>query len=148
MKPRVRKCRFCYADIQAGGQPACAEACLTGATKFGLRDDLVREAYVRLQAEPEKYVDRIYGIEEVGGTSILYLTSVPFEQLGFRTDLQKEPLPDLTWNALSKVPTVVAVGGVFLWGVWWMTNRREDVRRAEGEAARPNRGKEPDQEGK
>ncbi len=134
--PRVQKCRFCYERIKEGRQPACAEACPTGATKFGTRDELIAEAHARIQAEPDKYVHRVYGQEEVGGTSILYLSSVPFEQLGFKTQLEKTPLPDLTWNALSKIPTVVTVGSVFLCGIYWITSRREEVERAEGNASR------------
>jgi formate dehydrogenase iron-sulfur subunit len=137
--PRVQKCRFCAERVNAGKQTACAEICPTGATKFGNRDELIREAYERIKAEPAKYVNRIYGLDEVGGTSILYLTSVPFEQLGFKTNLQKEPLPDLTWNALSKIPSVVSVGGVFLAGIYWITSRRDEVQRAEGNPAQKGR---------
>ena len=129
--PRVQKCRFCAERVQNGLQPACAEACPTGATKFGNRDDLIREAYERMNAEPGKYVKKVYGIDEVGGTSILYLSSVPFEELGFKTQLESTALPMYTWNALSKIPSVVAVGGVFLYGVWWITNRRNEVQRSE-----------------
>jgi len=127
--PKVEKCRFC-ADRQAKGlQPACAEACPSGATIYGNRDDLVLEAYRRIKAEPGKYVDRVYGVEEVGGTSILYVSSVPFESLGFKTNLQTAALPSLTWSALSKIPSVVSVGGVFLYGIWWITNRRTEVQK-------------------
>ena len=125
--PRVQKCRFCYDRIRQGLPTACAEACPTGATKFGDRDDLIREAYDRIKAEPGKYVNRVYGMEQVGGTSIFYLSSVPFEQLGFNTKLESSALPMLTWNALSKVPSVVTVGGAFLYGIWWITNRRKEV---------------------
>jgi formate dehydrogenase iron-sulfur subunit len=129
--PLVQKCKFCAERLEKGLQPACAEACPTGATKYGDRDDLIREAHERIKAEPEKYVNKVYGLEEVGGTSILYISSVPFEELGFKTNLSKIPLPTLTWNALSKIPTVVAVGGVFLYGVWWITNRRTEVQQFE-----------------
>ena len=131
--PRVQKCRFCPERISRGLQPACAEACPTGATKYGERDELLREAYDRMKAEPGKYVDRMYGEQEVGGTSILYLSNVPFEQLGFKTQLEATPLPMLTWNALSKVPNVVTVGGVLLYGIWWITNRRMEIQKLERE---------------
>lgn len=129
--PRVQKCVFCHSRIAQSLQPACAEACPTGATKFGNRDELIREALERMKAEPTKYVNRIYGQHEVGGTSILYITNVPFEQLGFKTELQATALPSLTWNALSKIPGIVTVGGVFLYGIWWITNRRTEVQRFE-----------------
>jgi formate dehydrogenase iron-sulfur subunit len=134
--PRVQKCVFCHDRITKGIQPACAEACPTGATKFGDRDELIVEALQRIKAEPTKYVDRIYGQSEVGGTSILYISSVPFEQLGFKTQLQATSLPTLTWNALSKVPGVVSVGGVLLAGIWWITNRRIEVQHYEQELKR------------
>lgn len=129
--PRVQKCRFCAPRLARGEQPACAEICPTGATKFGDREELIREARERMQAEPGKYVDHIYGLDEVGGTSILYLSSVPFEQLGFRVQLPHEPLPEYTERVLSKLPAVVAVGGVMLYGIWWITNRRGEVQRLE-----------------
>jgi formate dehydrogenase iron-sulfur subunit len=127
--PRVQKCRLCADRLKKGLPTACAEACPTGATMFGERDDLVREAYERIKANPGKYIERIYGLQEVGGTSVLYLTSVPFEQLGFNTKLENAALPLLTWNALSKIPSVVSIGGVFLFGIWWITNRRNEVQR-------------------
>jgi formate dehydrogenase iron-sulfur subunit len=127
--PKVAKCRFCPERQAKGLPPACAEACPTGATTYGNRDDLVLEAYRRIKSEPGKYVDKVYGVEEVGGTSILYVSSVPFESLGFKTNLQTAALPTLTWNALSKIPSVVSVGGVFLYGIWWITNRRTEVQK-------------------
>lgn len=138
--PRVQKCVFCHSRITKGMQPACAEACPTGATKFGERDDLLREAAERIKAEPSKYVNRIYGQQEVGGTSIIYITSVPFEKLGFKTELQTAALPSLTWNALSKVPGIVTVGGTLLYGIWWITNRRTEVKEFERKETETERG--------
>jgi formate dehydrogenase iron-sulfur subunit len=129
--PRIQKCVFCQSRISKGLQPACAEACPTGATKFGDRDELLKEAAERIKADPSKYVNRIYGQQEVGGTSILYITSVPFEKLGFKTELQTAALSPLTWNALSKVPGIVTVGGSLLYGIWWITNRRTEVKNHE-----------------
>ncbi len=134
--PRIQKCVFCYGRITKGLPTACSEACPTGATKFGDRDELIAEAYRRINAEPTKYINKVYGQNEVGGTSILYISSVPFEQLGFKTRLEATPLPSLTWNALSKVPGVVTVGGVLLAGIWWITNRRIEVQRYEQELQR------------
>ena len=129
--PKIIKCKFCAERQAQGLQTACAEACPTGATKFGVRDDLVREANARINAEPGKYINKVYGVEEVGGTSILYVTAVPFEQLGFRTNLQSSALPMLTWNVLEKIPNVVSIGGVMLYGIWWITNRRKEVQQHE-----------------
>jgi formate dehydrogenase iron-sulfur subunit len=62
---------------------------------------------------------------------VLLLSDVPFDSLGYRTDLLQQPLPHLTWNVLHKLPSVVGIGGVLMSGIWWITKRREDVKRAE-----------------
>ena len=138
--PRVRKCSMC-ADRQAKGlQTACADACPTGATKNGERDALIAEAKQRISGKPNEYYPKIYGINEVGGTSVLYLSAVPFDQIGLRTNVPMEPLPALTWRALEMVPDVASVGATLLGGVYWITHRREKVAREE--AAERNARKE------
>jgi formate dehydrogenase iron-sulfur subunit len=133
--PRVRKCTMCDDRVKAGRPTACSEACPTGATKFGDRDELIEEAKARIRDNPGKYVDHIYGLTEVGGTSVLILSAVPFEQFGYRTDLMNQPLPELTYRVLSRIPDFVSLGAVLLGGVWWITHRREEVAAAEKEAA-------------
>jgi formate dehydrogenase iron-sulfur subunit len=130
-KPSIRKCNFCAERQARGLATACAEACPTGATVFGDRDQLLLAAAGRIASEPTKYVPRIYGQDDVGGTSMLYISPVPFEQLGFDARLGKTPMPLLTMSALSKAPHVLTVGGVLLTGIWWITNRRAEVQAAE-----------------
>jgi len=133
--PLVRKCNMC-ADRLANGLPtACAEVCPTGATKFGERDELIAEAKDRIAKGQGQYVDRIYGLKEVGGTSILLLSSVPFENFGYTTDIGTEALPLLTGRVLSRLPDVVTLGAVTLGGIWWLCNRMEEVAQAEGRRA-------------
>lgn len=130
--PRVRKCDMCR-DRQLAGKPtACAEACPTGATSMGERDAVIGEARRRIAEKPKDYYPRIYGLKEAGGTSVLILSAVPFEQLGLRTNLPSEPLPGLTWSVLQHVPDIGTVGSVLLGGIWWITHRREEVAEAEG----------------
>lgn len=130
--PLVRKCDMCADRVCNGLQTSCAEACPTGATKFGERDDLIAEARERIAKNPGQYVDHIYGLEEVGGTSVLLLSSVPFETFGYRTDLSHEALPPLTGHVLSHLPDVVFIGAVALGGIWWLCNRKEEVAAVEG----------------
>jgi len=130
--PKVRKCDMCY-ERQAKGEPtACTAACPTGATICGERDALVAEARKRMAEKPGDYYQKIYGLKEAGGTSVLYLSAVPFEKIGLKTNLPQEPLPALTWRVLSLVPDVVSVGSVLLGGIYWITNRRDEVSRKEG----------------
>lgn len=128
--PAVVKCDFCVKRQAEGQQTACAEACPEGATLFGTRDELLVEARRRLAENPDAYHQHIYGENEVGGTSVLFLSPVPFEQLGFPT-VAGEALPALTHAALSKIPGIVSIGGALLFGIYWITHRREEVARAE-----------------
>ena len=130
--PRVRKCIMCYDRVSNGRQTACAEACPTGATLFGERDDLIVEARRRIAGNPAQYVPHIYGLNEAGGTSVLLLSSVPFEQFGYPKRYGNQPLPPLTADVLEHIPQVVTVGWAVLGGIWWITNRRDEVARVEG----------------
>ncbi len=128
--PRVQKCQMCFQKrVSEGRQPACTEACPAGATIFGDREALLAEAHRRIAAEPDRYVDHVYGEHEAGGTSVLYLSAVPFEALGFATDVSADPYPRLTWEILSQLPKVVSVGGALLFGIWWISGRKELLER-------------------
>lgn len=129
--PRVKKCDMCAGLLAKGEPTACSTACPTGATISGDRDELIAAARKRMAEKPGEYYDRIYGLTEVGGTSVLVLSAVPFEQIGMRTALPNEALPGFTWGALRIIPGVVTTGSVLLGGVWWITHRREAVAAAE-----------------
>ena len=86
----------------------------------------------RLKDNPGNYVNHIYGAEEVGGTSVLLLSSVAFEEFGYRTDFPKEPLPERTFAVQSRIPEFVPLWGSVLGGIYWITHRREEVAKAEG----------------
>ena len=131
--PQIRKCTMCYDRVSRGDQTSCAEACPTGATKFGERDDLLKEAQERLQKNPGQYLPHIFGQTEVGGTSVLLLTGAgtKFENYGLRADVVHDPLPMYTFRVLSRIPDFVPIGGVMLGGIYWITHRREEVAAAE-----------------
>jgi len=131
LSPRVRKCDMCYERQSAGKDTACAEACPVQATICGDRDALIAEARKRLAAKPADYYQKIYGLEEVGGTSVLMLSAVPFEQIGLKTNLPHSALPPLTMNVLGLIPNIVSAGGVLLGGIFWLTHRKNEVAKAE-----------------
>lgn len=124
--PRIQKCILCYERLQKGQKPACVENCPTEALTFGPRRELIEEARKRIYQEPNNYIHRIYGEYEVGGTGWLYLSSVPFEQIGLRTDLGTTPYPEFTKGFLYGVPVVLILWPVFLLGVSHMTKREEE----------------------
>ncbi|HEX9020170.1 MAG TPA: 4Fe-4S dicluster domain-containing protein [Nitrospirota bacterium] len=105
--PWIRKCTFCSERISAGKVPACIKVCPTQVMFFGNYDEVVQEAEKRLRDNPGKYVNHIYGKDEAGGTSWIYLSAVPFEQIGFNTKVPNVKLPALTWNMLGEIPVKV-----------------------------------------
>ena len=122
--PYVKKCTLCYPRLKEGRPPACVEACPYEATFFGPRTEMLAEAHRLIEAEPERYLPRVFGEYEIGGTSVLYISDIPLDFLAFKPELGNEPLPQLTWAALSKVPPIVAGVGCIMTGVWWVVNRR------------------------
>ncbi len=127
--PFVKKCDMCYERQARGEQPACVEACPTGASIVGWRNEILEEAQRRILTD-SKYVKHIYGSEEAGGTSVFFISDVPFDKLGFGAP-PNERMPVLSANALGDVPTVVLVGGGLLSGLYWITQRRAQVAAAE-----------------
>ncbi|HWR17431.1 MAG TPA: 4Fe-4S dicluster domain-containing protein [Terriglobales bacterium] len=133
LAPYMKKCDMCYDKRVSKGQPtACAEACPVGATIFGDRDEMLREARRRILDDP-KYVPHIYGEREYGGASMLFLSDVEFEKLGFMIPPTEAPLPEVSKAALDEAPMVVLVGGTMLAGLYWITNRRREVLLAEAQ---------------
>jgi hypothetical protein len=127
LTPRVMKCTMCHPRITKGQLPGCVEACPKEALTFGKREDLLKIARARIRKYPEKYVDHIYGESEMGGTSWLYLSPVPFSRLGMREDLGITPAPELTSGALAVVPMVVGLWPVLLTGIYAISKRKEKV---------------------
>ena len=117
---------MCYDRIGENRLPACAEACPQEAIRFGRRGDLLEIARNRIADHPTDYVQHIYGENEVGGTNMLYLAGMPFEQLGFRTDLGTTPYPEYTKTFLYSVPLVLLLAPAFMLGVRQATKGKND----------------------
>ncbi|MBI5102854.1 MAG: 4Fe-4S dicluster domain-containing protein [Nitrospirae bacterium] len=121
--PIVQKCTFCAERIADGMEPACVKTCPPNAIIFGDHDKIVAEAERRIKEHPGKYVNHIYGRQEAGGTAWMYLSSVPFEAMGFKTNIPAKALPDLTWASLSKIPYAVGGLAVVLSAIAFIRNR-------------------------
>ncbi len=115
---KIAKCQFCEHLQKQGQLPACCDVCPTGASLFGVVTELQQEAERRLAARPgdmyefprgrlggdrptheaaiPEYESHIYGVTEVGGTQIRYISGVPHEKLGL------PKLPDASPSSLSE----------------------------------------------
>ncbi|MCD6119485.1 4Fe-4S dicluster domain-containing protein [bacterium] len=96
LTPEVRKCNFCFEKYTSTGEwPACARACPREAIVFGTREELLVLARKRIRKHPGRYVNKIFGENEIGGTSWMYLASTDFAKIGFE-DMRCEPVPVLS----------------------------------------------------
>jgi formate dehydrogenase iron-sulfur subunit len=145
LAPKIQKCTHCAdrsdqpVPLARNGQPlgneekkrfqesistpACVKACPADCLRFGTRDEMLQEARSRISGHPEKYVDHIYGEKEAGGTSVLYLSSVPFEKIGF-PDVDKKPYSAFSSMAIHAVPPTVIALGALLGGIYTLIKRR------------------------
>jgi formate dehydrogenase iron-sulfur subunit len=145
LAPKIQKCTHCAdrlnqpAPLARNGQPlteeeaeqyrkdvvtpACVKACPADCLQFGTRDEMLQEAHTRISTHPDKYVDHIYGEKEAGGTSVLYLSSVPFADLGF-PDVGTKSYPSLSAAALHAVPPAVMAVGALLAGTYALLKRK------------------------
>lgn len=123
--PRIQKCQLCFQRVAAGEQPACVASCPAQALTFGRRNNLLDEARRRIYTEPGRYISHIYGEHEAGGTSWLYLSAVPFEKIGFRTDVAMEAYPTYTKEFLYAVPLVLTLVPPLLLGLSRATDKGE-----------------------
>jgi formate dehydrogenase iron-sulfur subunit len=157
LTPKIQKCTHCAdrsdqpAPLARNGQaltleentlyrekivtPACVKACPADCLRFGTREDILKEAHNRISAHPDKYVDHIYGEREAGGTSVLYLSSVPFDKLGF-PEVSNKPYPGFSKMALHAVPPAVIAVGALLGSAYAFLKRRAATLVAESSLAR------------
>jgi len=124
--PKIQKCTMCFdTRVRNGEMPACVENCPHEALLFGTRRELINEARRRIYEKPDLYFDQIYGEHEAGGTCWLYLSPVPFKELGMNTSVQSASYPALTKGFLYSVPSVFVLVPALLLGIQQATKKNQ-----------------------
>lgn len=86
---KVDKCILCGDRVVNGYEPACVKTCPTGALQFGERDKLLSAGYQRVQEIRSMYPQaRLYGANELGGLSVMYVLPYSPEVHGLPVDPQ------------------------------------------------------------
>jgi len=141
--PVVRKCIMCYdTRLKNGLPPACVGICPQEALTFGKRKDLIKIAHERIKTHPGRYVDHVYGEKELGGTSWMYLSSVPFDQVNFDTTVSNEPIINNVKDFLGTVPMVLAIWPALFTGFHLLANKNKGGHGEHGHDAEEHHGEE------
>ncbi len=89
--PKIVKCTLCRDSyLPRRGITACVDFCSASALVFGNRKALLNEAKKRIKENPKRYINKVYGEKDGGGTNILYLAGKDFNELGFPANLGNE----------------------------------------------------------
>ena len=124
--PSVMKCQFCSTKLGRQESPACVSVCPTDALMYGTREEILSMARERI-ASDSKYINHIYGEKEVGGTCWMYISDVPFGDLGFPTNLPEKSVPANIHGFTRFTIPIFAVGAAAWTGAYLYTNRRHHV---------------------
>jgi hypothetical protein len=127
---------MCWDRLGQGRVPACVEACPHEALRFGDRRALIAAAHAQIEREPRRYLPRVWGEHEWGGTSVLYLSDVDLSALDFPA-ADTPPIPSLTDPLIEKTPFVGAGVAVGLWALGAIIARRNAVMASERGATGP-----------
>jgi Fe-S-cluster-containing dehydrogenase component len=129
IEPEIRKCDFCDERQKEGLLPACVNICPVEALTFGTFEEILNLAKEKMRKYPERYFNYIYGENEVGGTSWIYISNF---------DLSKEVLPKLKEKPAPGISESIQ-HGIFayfippfslyalLGGIMWMTKKRNKM---------------------
>jgi Fe-S-cluster-containing dehydrogenase component len=132
--PRIMKCIFCYdTRLKEGKAPACVDACPQEALTFGKRSDMLEVARQRIRMEPGKYVDHIYGEHEAGGTSWMYISPAPFDQVGLATNVPKEPVLNYVKGFLAIVPMVLTIWPALFAGFYLLATKKDGIKQLQND---------------
>jgi formate dehydrogenase iron-sulfur subunit len=124
--PNVTKCQMCHQRMEQGDVPACIAVCPTKVMTFDTRESVLAQAKDVI-ARDSNYVNHIYGEHELGGTSWMYISDVPFEQLGFKMNVSKNPIMHYLKDFHTAVKFILG-GGIFVMsGLYMYTSRRNKV---------------------
>jgi formate dehydrogenase iron-sulfur subunit len=129
LNPRIMKCDFCFERTKEGLLPACAEICPVEALTYGPRSELIKIAREKIKKYPDIYRDHIYGENEVGGTSWLYLAGNDLAKAKALPDLSPKPAPGVSESIQHGIfAYFVPPASLYalLAGIMWLNKKKKE----------------------
>ena len=124
----IRKCTMCFDRIDQGLEPACVATCPTDALQF-----MTLEEAQKVAREAEANGLHVYGLSEVGGTSWIYISDVPFSEFGLHDYEAITQKGFETGNLISFAGIGLFVGGALIAAVKMYAERKEKIAGEEAE---------------
>ncbi len=124
----IRKCTMCFDRIDQGLEPACVATCPTDALQFMTLEEAQK---VAREAEAEGLYT--YGLSEVGGTSWIYVSDVPFSEFGLQ-DYESITQKGFETGMLTRFAGIgLFVGGALIAAMRLYAERRETLAKEDAE---------------
>jgi Fe-S-cluster-containing dehydrogenase component len=132
-------CRYCmvacpfqiptyeFERTKQGKLTACVEICPVEALTYGSRQELIKIARKRIQRNPDRYINQIYGEKEVGGTAWMYLAGQDFGEIEFKKFGDK-PAPGISESIQHGIFAYFVPPAMFyslLGMIMWIAKKRE-----------------------
>jgi len=124
----IRKCTMCFDRIDQGLEPSCVATCPTDALQY-----MTLEEVQRVAREAETKGLHTYGLSEVGGTSWIYISDVPFSEFGL------QDYDSMTQNAFEEGMLIrfagigIFIGGALIAAAKLYAERRETIAKQKSE---------------
>lgn len=133
------KCDLCFDRLKEGKLPGCVEACPREALLVGTKNAIEKVAFERAR----RMKGYIYGKEQNGGTSTIYVSPVSFEEIN-KTMTRQAGQPDMKTDVTRRMAgtdplgkavlaaPVLGIAAVGFAGAWnWFSRRKDRVKNEE-----------------
>lgn len=129
LDPEIRKCDFCFERTKEGKLPACVEICPVEALIYGPRNELIKIAREKIKKYPDRYIEHVYGENEVGGTSWLYLAGQNLVEAKAFPGLGINPAPGVSESIQHGIfAYFVPPASLYalLAGIMWLSKKKKE----------------------
>jgi len=119
---KIVKCSLCAHRIKDGKEPACSEACPTGAIQFGEYNAILG----KVKSIAAKKKANIYGKDEAGGTSIFIITKGSPTKAGY-PEVKKIPAKKIKKASIENPGIFPLVAGIMEGGLKKLEERKSAI---------------------
>lgn len=129
LEPDIKKCDFCFERTKDGLLPSCVDICPVEALIYGPRSELIKIAREKIKKYPDRYIEHIYGENEVGGTSWLYLSGQDLSKAKALPSLTTKPAPGVSESIQHGIfAYFVPPASLYalLAGIMWLNKKKKE----------------------